>query len=429
VRRRSLLVATGATALAAAVGGRATAAVTSPPVLDHTTPVDLDGTEHVDLSADAGRVAPLESGTVLVTFRTTSHRQAMTLLSASDPAEPSSNITLNLSGGALQWSARENGTVLVDVRTRTRYDDGVAHTAAVTADRGGTTLWINGRSVFTTRQRHFFRAVGGLSALGIGRNVDSDHPGGEWFFTGRIERAAVWDRPLNETELGAQSVRTDVPDLGRVATILNSDTPATWLFTGDSITHGALHTHGWRSYPEHWTERVRWELGKPKNRDFVVDTGVSGATSADLVTEFDHRIKAFSPQVVSVMIGTNDIATPGLGPEAYRQNLLSLVRSVRALPGAPAVVLQSPNPVDPARWPGRTGLDQYARVMAEVAEQERTVFVDHYRHWTSGGRVPVELLADGLHPDEQGHLHLVHKMIRDLRIFDAGSQVCSLVIP
>jgi lysophospholipase L1-like esterase len=428
VRRRSLLLATGTTALVAALGGRA-AAATSAPVVDHTAPVDLDGTEYVDLSADVGRVAPLGTGTVLVTFRSTGHRQAMTLLSASDPAEPSSNITLNLSAGCLQWSARENGAVLVDVRTRTRYDDGVTHTAAITVDGTWTRLWINGRAVFDTRQPHFFRSIGGLSALGIGRNVDSDHPGGEWFWTGRIERAAVWDRVLTEAELGAQSVRTDVPDMGRIATILNSNTPATWLFTGDSITHGALHTHGWRSYPEHWTERVRWELGKPKNRDFVIDTGVSGATSADLVNEFDRRIKAFSPQVVSVMIGTNDIATAGLGPETYRQNLLSLIRSVRALPGPPAVVLQSPNPVDPARWPGRVGLDRYAQVMAEVAEQERTVFVDHYRHWTAGGRVPLELLADGLHPDEQGHLHLVHKMIRDLRVFDADSKVCSLVIP
>ncbi|MFF3291316.1 GDSL-type esterase/lipase family protein [Streptomyces sp. NPDC003023] len=429
MRRRSLLLATGTTALAAALGGRAAAAAGSPPLVDHTTPVDLDGTGYVDLSADAARVARLNTGTILVTFRTTSHRQAMTLLSASNPAEPSSNITLNLSAGCVQWSVRENGAVLIDVRTRTRYDDGALHTAAVTVDGTRTTLWVEGRAVFTTQQRYFFSAVGGLDALGIGRNVDSDHPGGEWFYTGRIERAAVWDRSLGEAELGAQSVRVDVPDMGRIATILNSDTPATWLFTGDSITHGALHTHGWRSYPEHWTERVRWELGKPKNRDFVIDTGVSGATSADLISEFDRRIRAFSPQVVSVMIGTNDIATAGLDPETYRQNLLRLVRSIRTLPGTPPVVLQSPNPVDPARWPGRVGLDRYAQVMGEVAEQERTVFVDHYRHWTAGGQVPLELLADGLHPDEQGHLHLVHKMIRDLRVFDADSKVCSLVIP
>ena len=46
------------------------------------------------------------------------------------------------------------------------------------------------------------------------------------------------------------------------------------MFTGDSITHGALHTMGWRSYPEHFAERVRWELGRM--RDIVINTGISG---------------------------------------------------------------------------------------------------------------------------------------------------------
>lgn len=432
MRRRSMLLAAGAAALSTQLGGRAFAAASgSGPVLDHDTPVDLDGSEYADLSNQVGVLAPLTTGTIVVTFRTTSHNEAMTLLSASDPTAPSSNITLTLSGGALQFSVREKGSVLINVMTRTRYDDGLRHTVAVTVSASGTRLHAGGRVVFETAQHSFFGNVSGLSALALGRNTDSDHPGGEWFCTGTIERAAVWDRVLNETELVAQSPRPDLADLGRISTILNSNTPATWVVTGDSITHGALHTHGWRSYPEHWTERVRWELGKPKNRDFVIDSGVSGATSAELVARFGEWVTAFSPQVVSIMIGTNDIATSGLGPEVYRANLVSLVRSVRALPGSPVPVLQAPNPVDPAKWPGRVGLSQYAQAMGEVAAQQNAVFVDHYNDWlnSNGGQVPLSLLSDGLHPNERGHHRVVLKMIKDLRIFDAGSPVCSLHIP
>ncbi|WP_285566396.1 GDSL-type esterase/lipase family protein [Streptomyces sp. RTGN2] len=427
-----MLLAAGAAALSTRLGGPAFAAAPgSGPVLDHDTPVDLDGTEYVDLSDRAGALAPLTAGTIVVTFRTTSHNEAMTLISASDPAVPSSNITLNLSGGALQFSVREYGAVLINVMTRTRYDDGLRHTVAVTVDASGTRLHAGGRTVFETAQHAFFGSVSRPAALALGRNTDSDHPGGEWFCTGTIERAAVWDRVLSEAELVAQSPRPDLADLGRISTVLNSGTPATWVVTGDSITHGALHTNGWRSYPEHWTERVRWELGKPKNRDFVVDSGVSGATSAELVARFGERVTAFSPDVVSLMIGTNDIATSGLGPDVYRANLVSLVRSVRALPGSPVPVLQSPNPVDPAKWPGRVNLAQYARVMGEVAAQESAVFVDHYNDWLAGngGQVPLTLLSDGLHPDQHGHHRIVLKMIKDLRIFDASSRVCSLRIP
>ncbi|MFB6988794.1 GDSL-type esterase/lipase family protein [Streptomyces sp. NPDC056304] len=431
MRRRSMLLATGAAALGTQLGSRAFAAARSGPLLDHDIPVDLDGSEYVDLSDRVGALAPLTTGTIVVTFRTTSHNEAMTLLSASDPTVPSSNITLNLSGGALQLSVRDRGSVLINVMTRTRYDDGLRHTVAVTVDASGTRLHAGGRTVFETSRHSFFGHASGLSALALGRNLDSDHPGGEWFCTGTIERAAVWDRVLDASELIAQSPRPDLADLGRISTILNSDTPATWVVTGDSITHGALHTNGWRSYPEHWTERVRWELGKPKNQDFVIDSGVSGATSAELVARFGERVTAFSPEVVSIMIGTNDIATAGLGPEVYRANLVSLVRSVRALPGAPVPVLQSPNPVDPAKWPGRVGLSQYAQVMGEVAAQEGVVFVDHYTDWLSsnGGQVPLSLLNDGLHPNERGHHRLALKMIKDLRVFDIGSRVCSLRVP
>ncbi|MFF9347645.1 GDSL-type esterase/lipase family protein [Streptomyces sp. NPDC014734] len=431
MRRRSMLLAAGAAALGSPLGGRAFAAAGGGPLLDHGTPVDLDGGEYVDLSDRLDALAPLTTGTILVTFRTTSHNEAMTLFSASDPTAPSSNITLNLSGGALQFSARNGGTVLINVMTRTRYDDGLRHTVAVTVGPSGTRLHAGGRVVFETARHAFLRDVSGLDALALGRNLDSDHPGGEWFCTGTIERAAVWDRVLDESELVAQSPRPDLADLGRISTILNSDTPATWVLTGDSITHGALHTNGWRSYPEHWTERVRWELGKPKNRDFVIDSGVSGATSAELVARFAERVTAFSPEVVSIMIGTNDIATSGLGPEAYRANLVSLVRSVRALPGSPVPVLQSPNPVDPAIWPGRTGLSRYAQVMGEVAAQQNTVFIDHYDDWLSGdgGQVPLSLLSDGLHPNERGHHRVALKMIKDLRVFDGGSRVCSLRVP
>ncbi|MCX4735610.1 laminin G domain-containing protein [Streptomyces sp. NBC_01363] len=270
MRRRSVLLAVGAAALSSRLGGRAFAAASGGgPLLDHGTPVDLDGSEYVDLSNRVGALAPLTAGTIVVTFRTTSHNEAMTLLSASDPTEPSSDITLNLSGGALQFSVREKGAALINVMTKTRYDDGLRHTVAVTVDSSGTRLHAGGRKVFETARHSFFAAVSGLSALALGRNLDSDHPGGEWFCTGTIERAAVWDRVLDEAELVAQSPRPDLADLGRISTALNSDTPATWVVTGDSITHGALHRYA----EERSAEGARLVgLGRRLGRELVENT-------------------------------------------------------------------------------------------------------------------------------------------------------------
>ncbi|MFD5449490.1 GDSL-type esterase/lipase family protein [Streptomyces sp. NPDC127100] len=434
MRRRAVLAAAAGSLAAAATvpEGRASAAArTVGPVLDHRVERTYDGTSGTDLSSRVAAVRGLSTGTVLATCRTTSRNLAMTLFSASNPAEPSSEIVLGLAAGALQFVVRDKGVVKVNRLTRTMYDDGAWHTFAVTVSGDGTVFHADGRPVLTLPSAHFFSAVSGLASVNVGRNVDSTHPGGEWFYTGGIRRVAVYDRVLTEAELRAESVRVDLADFGTISGILNSDTPANWVITGDSITHGALWTNGWRSYAEHFQERVRWELGKPKNSDFVIDTGVSGSTTNDLVAAFSQRVTAFSPRVVSVMLGTNDVATSGIGQAAYRANLVRLVAAVRALPGGVVPMLQTPNPVDLARWPNRTALGDYADTMRGVAQEQGVVLIDHHAHWlaSNGGSVPTGLLGDGLHPDQRGHLFVSHKMIEDLRIFDPGSRVCSLTIP
>ncbi|MCT4351983.1 GDSL-type esterase/lipase family protein [Streptomyces sp. Je 1-79] len=433
MRRRSVLLAAGTTLTAtlATPFSRAFAAAPAVPVLDHRVERVYDGQSYTDLSAKIAKVRGLPSGTILATFSTTSRNPAMTLVSASDRTKPATDVTVCVSAGRLQFSVRDNGVVKQNHLTRTMYDDGTFHTVAITVTGSGTTFYADGRPVLTTGQSNFFGSVSPLTALNIARNLDSEHPGGESFYTGTIKRVAVYNRALSMQEVAAESVRVDLADLGTISSILNSGTPAVWLTTGDSITHGALWTNGWRSYSEHFQERVRWELGRPKNSDFVIDTGVSGSTTNDLVAKFTERVSAFGPKVVSIMLGTNDVATASTGPGVYRANLRKLVANVRALPGGAVPLLQSPNPVDVDRWPDHAALADYVQIMREVAAELNVVLIDHHAHWlaTNGGTVPLGLLGDGLHPDQRGHLLLAKKMIRDLRVFDPASRVCALTIP
>ncbi|MEU9851675.1 GDSL-type esterase/lipase family protein [Streptomyces sp. NPDC047974] len=432
MRRRSVLQAAGT--LAAALTTPFTwafAATATPAVLDRRLDRSYDGRRYTDLSATIGTVRGLTAGTVLATFATTSRNLSMTLISASDPTKPSTGLTVGVSGGRLQFSVRQGGVVKQNHLTRTMYDDGALHTVAITVSPAGCTFHADGRPVLTVPQASFFGSVPGLTALNVARTLDSEQPGGRWFYTGRIQRVAVWDRVLTQSEIAAESVRVDLADAGRLSMILNSDKPAVWLTTGDSITHGALWTNGWRSYPEHFQERVRWELGRPKNSDFVIDTGVSGSTTNDLVAKFADRVAAFRPRVVSIMLGTNDAATAATGPSVFRSNLRKLVTAVRAVPDGAIPLLQTPNPVDVDRWTDRASLGDYARITREVAAELNVVLVDHHAHWlkSNGGAVPLSLLGDGLHPNQRGHLVMAKKMIRDLRLHDPASRVCGLTIP
>ena len=71
-------------------------------------------------------------------------------------------------------------------------------------------------------------------------------------------------------------------DLARIKAILETKTPVKWVFVGDSITHGAKHTFGARSYPEIFGERIRWELRRV--RDVIINTAISGNTATDTST-------------------------------------------------------------------------------------------------------------------------------------------------
>jgi hypothetical protein len=82
--------------------------------------------------------------------------------------------------------------------------------------------------------------------------------------------------------------------LAAIHRLLQDAAPITWVFTGDSITHGALYTEAQRSYPEHFSERVRWELRR--FQDVVINTGVCNERAEGLLAALDARILRFRPR-------------------------------------------------------------------------------------------------------------------------------------
>ena len=72
-----------------------------------------------------------------------------------------------------------------------------------------------------------------------------------------------------------------------IKALLDTKKPLTWVSTGDSITHGASHTLGWRSYPEHLAERIRWEMRR--GRDMGINTGGSGDPPRRMMPGFEAR--------------------------------------------------------------------------------------------------------------------------------------------
>jgi len=205
--------------------------------------------------------------------------------------------------------------------------------------------------------------------------------------------------------------------------------PVTWVFTGDSITHGAMHTRGWRSYPELFAERVRWEL--KRMRDIVVNTGVSGDRTQGLLPDLDWRVLHLRPDVVSVMLGMNDSSYGPVGRDLFRKELTAIVTKVMAAGAIP--ILNTPNTVYAKNAPTQTDLAAYAQVVRDVSLGTRAVLVDHYADWEKTKPDQESLLKwlddQSIHPGVYGHRELARQIFRELGIFDEDSPTCQLEVP
>lgn len=210
-------------------------------------------------------------------------------------------------------------------------------------------------------------------------------------------------------------------DKDRIKTWIEHTDPLVWVFTGNSITQGAKHTHGLRPYSEIFSERVRFEINRP--RDYVINTAISGNTLKNILDDFDHRVAQFEPKIVFLMIGTNDAATNNnTSVDQYAERLGTFIPRVRSLGAVP--VLLTPTWIRTDLAPERATLSAYASKMKEIAKNQQVILVDNWSIWTSelvtkyNGGVSHDLLNDPLHPNGRGHKEIAMSLFRELGIFD-----------
>jgi lysophospholipase L1-like esterase len=213
----------------------------------------------------------------------------------------------------------------------------------------------------------------------------------------------------------------------RITKLLQSAEPVKWLFYGDSITHGAVHTFGARDYTEHFDERVRFEMGRVT--DVVINTAISGNTSRELLAGFDWRVRQFSPHVVFLMIGMNDCSeTRNLTADEFRQNLQQLCDQFAEINALP--VLQTTCPILPNTTPDREPyFAEYMQIIRDVAQTNNLPLVDHNQYWEENRDKLYYWMSNLFHPNGEGHLAFAHTLFRELGIFDASSNVCRLFVP
>jgi lysophospholipase L1-like esterase len=162
------------------------------------------------------------------------------------------------------------------------------------------------------------------------------------------------------------------------------------VFMGDSITEN------WGRYdPAFFTNGV-------------VDRGISGQTSPQMLLRFHQDVVALHPRVVHIMAGSNDIAgnTGPTSPEAFKNNIRAMVEIAQA--NRIAVVLASIPPSNRfSLYPKIKPAPRIAELntwLKAYAAERGAVYADYFSVLVGpdAGMQPA-YTSDGLHPATDGY--------------------------
>lgn len=148
---------------------------------------------------------------------------------------------------------------------------------------------------------------------------------------------------------------------------------------GDSLTRGYGATQG-KDYPARLEEMTGIE---------VINSGVSGNTTADGLARLEADVLAFEPDVVLITLGGNDLKNR-VGVDTARANL---VKGIQRIQAAGAMVVLGGIDI-PLYGKG------YAKMYDAVARQTGSVLIPNILEGIFGSP---DLMSDSIHPNDKGY--------------------------
>lgn len=215
------------------------------------------------------------------------------------------------------------------------------------------------------------------------------------FVDGSAPRA-TGDYAITEHEILPINPARPVPPINpagvlRTLTKLRNGEPVKIALMGDSITLGAEAGHWWENKftDEDQAYRGRVIAGLrhrfPKAEVEPIEAYKGGTTTSYALQVFEKTVKPAQPDLAIIAFGANDAASsvgkgPKNPPELFREQMLSLVRSVKQT-GAEAVLVvgMQMHPWHPSGVAQRQ--PEYRKVLLDVAEQENVAVADVYSEW------------------------------------------------
>ena len=205
--------------------------------------------------------------------------------------------------------------------------------------------------------------------------------------------------------------------------IANKDTI---LFAGDSTTDADKKTtflelgNGYVRLIFHFLRAFR-----PENKYHLVNAGVSGNTSRDLLSRWEQDVLAKKPDVVFCMIGINDVwrhfdtfekEEYYVSLEEYERNLETMAERSKEVR---EFVFVSPFFMEGNRTDAmRQMTERYAAVMKRVADRRGLRFVDMQAAFDKflQHRSGISISWDRVHPGDTGSMIIARRLLEEMNI-------------
>ena len=186
------------------------------------------------------------------------------------------------------------------------------------------------------------------------------------------------------------------------------------LFQGDSVTDAGRdrsnpHDMG-EGYPRYASAMIQDSY--PDTGFEFVNLGISGNRTADLVSRLESDFVDVQPDIVSVMIGINDVwrqfDTPAMPdyqvmPEEYEENLEKMIAMIpKKVKG---VFILTPYYMEPNRADKmRARMDEYVAICKKLAEKHSFTLVDFQKVYEDYCKIRHSsyIAWDRVHPNQVG---------------------------
>ncbi len=193
------------------------------------------------------------------------------------------------------------------------------------------------------------------------------------------------------------------------------------LFQGDSITDAGrdkkkevANAGLGRGYPSFVAKSLHAQY--PEHDLQIHNRGISGHKVPDLAKRWDRDCIDLKPDIVSILIGVNDIWHMLNGryegtAETYRDGFAALLkRTKEGLPETkivvcePFVLMSGTVKENEDKWfPDFDNRRKYAKQVAKDAKAVWVPFQTMFDEAVAAGTKPSELAGDGVHPTQKGH--------------------------